>query len=115
MHALVVDDDPFVVALVQRALEQAGWTVHVARSFEEGRNLLNLRPDLLIADVRLGGFNGLYLAILARELNSKARILVISGYDDPVIRRDATEFGATFLAKPFTPSQLLDAIGHGTE
>jgi len=62
--------------------------------------------------VRLGDFNGLQLAILARQRYPNARIVVMSAWDDPVLKRDAAQCGASYLVKPFNAPQLLTAIEH---
>ena len=66
---------------------------------------------MLLVDVRLGAFNGLQLAILARSSHATMRIVVMSGWDDPVMRAEATAIEAVFLPKPFDEQQLLREIG----
>jgi DNA-binding response OmpR family regulator len=110
--AFVVDDDKFVAALVASWLSKAGYDVKTSGSFAEAKEqILAQSPPILIVDVRLEGFNGIHLAILARELNPDTRIIVLSGYDDPVLRRDAVALGATYLVKPLKSEDLLEAIG----
>src|SRR5205807_1677792 len=70
-------------------------------------------PEVVIVDVRLGEFNGLQLALMARRCRPEARIVVISGWDDPVLKNHAAECGAVYLVKPFTSSELLAAITSG--
>jgi FixJ family two-component response regulator len=52
-----------------------------------------MHPDLLIADVRLGEYNGLQL--LASTTQPTAAI-IITGHPDPVIEADAHRMGADF-------------------
>jgi DNA-binding response OmpR family regulator len=106
---LVVDDDEVYVAGMAEWLEAAGYETLVATTFEEGRRALREdSPDLMIVDVRLGEFNGLQLT----QTSTTPRIpaLVVSAYDDPVLRADATAFGATYLVKPVDPETLLALI-----
>ena len=80
----------------------------VASTFEEGRRVLrDDNPDLLIADVRLGAFNGLQLIA-----TGPARIpaIVVSGFDDSVLQAEARAFGAEYLVKPVTAASLLSLI-----
>ena len=65
---------------------------------------------MLITDVRLGAFNGLQLAVLARDYHPNIQLIVFSGFDDPVLRQDAEGLGATYLIKPVMISQLLQLI-----
>ena len=109
--AFVVDDDKLVSALVATWLSRAGYDVKTCSTFAEAkRRILADSPPVLVVDVRLEGFNGIHLAILARQLNPDTRIVVLSGYDDPVLRRDAVALGATYLLKPLNSAELLAAI-----
>lgn len=110
MHArvLIVDDDQACLAGLQQLVEHAGHEALVAGTFEEGRRLLRTgRPDLLIADVRLGAFNGLQL-IATSELDIP--VIVISGFDDVVLQAEARAMGADYFVKPVEPGALLSHI-----
>ncbi len=108
-RVLIVDDDEDCLSGLQQLLENAGHEVLVASTFEEGRRLLKTAaPDMLIADVRLGSFNGLQL-IATNQL--KIPVVVISGFDDVVLQAEARAMGADYLVKPISPAALLDRIG----
>nr|MBA3884527.1 response regulator [Acidobacteriota bacterium] len=66
--------------------------------------------DALVTDVRLGEYNGLQLAVIARDLQPNIRIIVYSGYNDPVLREEAERIGAVYLVKPVPSRQLLEII-----
>jgi hypothetical protein len=36
--------------------------------------------------------------------------IVVTGFDDPVLRADAGEFGASYMVKPVPPAALLELI-----
>jgi hypothetical protein len=48
--------------------------------------------------------------VIARDLHPAMRILVFSGFDDPVLRAEAEQLGATYLVKPVTSRYLLDVM-----
>jgi DNA-binding response OmpR family regulator len=105
---LIVDDDEVYLAGIKELLEESGYEVFLADSFEDGKQLLReCRPDLLIVDVRLGAFNGLQL-ISTGDLHIPA--IVVTGFDDTVLRADANVFGASYLVKPISPAALLALI-----
>ena len=105
---LIVDDDQSLLAAMLSAFTAAGRDVVAASTFEEGRDRLrNETFDVLLTDVRLGAFNGLQLAVIARDVHPGMRILVFSGFDDPVLRAEAEQLGATYLVKPVTSRSLL--------
>jgi DNA-binding NtrC family response regulator len=110
-RVLVVDDEPGILDGLTMAFTRAGQDVVGCRSFEDARAAL-LADDFhcLITDVRLGAFNGLQLAVIARHRHPGMRIIVFSGFDDAVLRDEAARLDATFVAKPFTASQLLEIV-----
>ncbi|PWT83240.1 MAG: hypothetical protein C5B57_07245 [Blastocatellia bacterium] len=109
--ALVVDDDTQVSSLVARWLSKAGYSVSTCEDFGAARErIFNDPPSVLIVDVRLAGFNGIQLAILARQLHPETRSVVLSGWDDPVLRKEATACDAIYLCKPLNSDELLAAI-----
>jgi DNA-binding response OmpR family regulator len=110
MHAriLIVDDDQGYVAGVTEWLEANGYDVIAANTFEDAkRAVVSRAPHLVILDVRLGAFNGLQLISTG---DVKIPVIVVTGFDDPVLRSDAAAFGANYLVKPVVPTELLTMI-----
>lgn len=109
---LILEDEPAVASVYTLILKNQGCTVTCAGTFEAARTLMRTSlPDILITDVRVGEYNGLQLAILFRGLSPSGRIFVISGHDDPVIRREAESLGAEFLLKPVDAQVLRQLVG----
>jgi two-component system, cell cycle response regulator CpdR len=108
---LVVDDEPGLLDAVKTSFERAGHDVVACRSFEEARGkILTQRFDALVTDVRLGAFNGLQLAVIARDKDPGLGIIVFSGFDDPVLRAEAAGLNATYLLKPVTGERLIEEL-----
>jgi DNA-binding response OmpR family regulator len=98
MRVLIVDDDEEYLRFCTLILSDDGHDVVPCQQFEDGRRRLGHEHfDALIADVRLGAYNGLHLITLAPS--STLRIAV-SAFRDPVISRDAEQAGARFVVKP---------------
>ena len=107
-RVLIVDDDEVYLEGMRELLEEAGYEVLLASSFDGGKHELREHsPDLLIIDVRLGAFNGLQL-ISTGEVRIPA--IVVTGFDDRVLRADAGGFGASYVVKPIAPASLLALI-----
>jgi DNA-binding NtrC family response regulator len=97
-RVLMVDDDQEYLGFCAIILRDDGHNVTACSNFTEGRRLLEADHfDALIADVRLGEYNGLHLIALAAPSMIK---IAFSAFVDPVIRRDAEQAGALFLLKP---------------
>ena len=108
---LVVDDDEALLDALARSLEKAGARVAPYRSFEDARQALEHEPfDALVTDVRLGPSNGLQLAIIARQRHPDMHVIVVSGFDDPVLRAEAAKIGVPYLLKPVRATDLLELM-----
>jgi DNA-binding NtrC family response regulator len=111
LRLLIVDDDVSLLDAMQRALRDSMRTVVACDSFEKARQMLKDQSfDALITDVRLGAFNGLQLAVMARDMYPDMRLIVFSGFDDPVLRADAEQIGAAYLVKPVASGDLLKLL-----
>ena len=105
---LIVDDHRVTRLGLAEMLADAGYSVVTTGTFQEARRILREDPpDLLIADVRLGSFNGLQLVISGQQ---RVPAIVITGYADPVLEAEARRSGAEYLVKPFDPERLLATI-----
>ena len=105
---LIVDDDRTTREGLAELLEESGYQASAVGTFEEAtRGLRTSPPDLLIADVRLGPFNGLQLVISSPK---PIPAIIITGFADPVLESDARRRGADYVLKPVTPSRLLDLV-----
>jgi DNA-binding response OmpR family regulator len=105
---LVVDEDAGTRALLRKMLERAGYATLLTTTFQQGKRALAASaPDLLIADLRLGEFNGLQLLI-----TSPTRIptIMLTGFPDAVLAHEARNLGAGYITKPFSSSALLALI-----
>ena len=110
---LLVEDEPVLRSLSQRALENEGYTVLTA---EDGFDALAVAEtfsgaiDLLITDVVLPGLNGRALAARLRERRPGLEVLYMTGYtDDEILRRGLMDDQVNLLDKPFNATQLLHA------
>ncbi len=111
-RVLVVEDEPETRALVSHVLQEAGYTVHAAADAEEALAVLERlgnELDLLLTDVVMPGASGRSLAQLARQRWPQLPVLMVSGYADPP-QESGPEDPTSCLAKPFTPTELLEAI-----
>ena len=115
MRVLLAEDDADVRALTESVLTSAGNTVHAAAS---GLDALALAEqlggswDVLVTDVVMPGMTGPELVEALRWRHGEIPVLFITGYADYDRwynwQRPAV-WG--FLPKPFTPDQLLAALG----
>jgi DNA-binding response OmpR family regulator len=94
---LVVAQDTRLAMTLVSWLRESGCEPAVTTSYSAGRDQLDARLAFVIAEVRLGAYNGLHLALRARAKGIPA---VVFGEANPTTEREAREVGAAFLS-PF--------------
>ena len=110
---LVVDTNPEELAATKEVLRRAGYHVTDATTFQEASQLLaGELPDVLIADVRLGAFNGLYLLLDTRPDHPEMVAIITCAYADPVLEAEARSYDAVYLVKPIAASVLLSTVSN---
>jgi two-component system response regulator RegA len=104
---VLVDDDAATLDGLSEWLANEGFSVVACSTFAEARAQIMCPPiAALITDIRLEEYNGLHLVQLARSLQPHARLVVFSGFADPVLEAEAEMAGAIWLLKPIHFEQL---------
>lgn len=108
---LVVDDFPTDRKLFGLWLSRAGFEAKPASDAKEALRHIEVdNYDLAVIDLRLGGEDGLALIQSLRAGGFSAPIIAVSASDAPEVQEEAKAAGASsFLSKPFTAEQLLEA------
>lgn len=113
-NILIVDDDLTVGLLAKETLTQGGFTVQVAKTAAQMRELLqDFSADMILLDVRLPDADGMNLCAQFRSSERYAHtpILMITGSDDKVSILQAYAAGATdFMPKPLNWYLLLQRV-----
>jgi DNA-binding response OmpR family regulator len=116
---LVVDDEPGLREIVRTNLEWEGYeVVEAADGVEALRLIRERRPDLVVLDVMMPGMNGweVLQAIEADVALAGTPIVMHTVVADESAVIQGLEMGAVaYLAKPFSPRELVDAVRLVTE
>jgi PAS domain S-box-containing protein len=111
---LLVEDEPLILRMAQRVLGELGYTVLSASDGFEALETLARHPGdvhLLITDVVMPKMSGRELAERVTALRPDIRVLYSSGYAADAMGEDGVlGTGINFLAKPYEPSRLADAV-----
>lgn len=116
-HIWVIDDDPGIRYVLEEYLQSQGMQV---KAFSTGVDLLDAfettpasqHPELVMADIRLNGENGLDVMKALRQKHPGLPVIIITAYSDLKTAVGAFQGGAfEFLAKPFD----LDEVGRLVE
>ncbi len=112
---LLLEDDDSIRELLQRLLDRQGFEVHAARTPEDAASLLDTHGSsirLLVSDVVLTGSSGpeFYRDVVVPRFPG-LRALFMSGYSDAEgLESGVIRHGHPFIAKPFTPTQIVEAV-----
>jgi len=108
---LVVSPNDNDLADTLRVLASAGYRASGATTFEEAKELLAIgSPDLVIADERLGAYNGLHVILRARAARPDVSAIVTSTWKDPALESEARRLNVQCLVRPHDPVELLEPI-----
>lgn len=110
---LAVDDEPGVVALVRRCLDDERFTLLIATGGQEaiGHVATGVFLDLLITDLRMPEMDGDELARRARALRPKLKVLYLTSHADRLFGQGTgLREGEAYLDKPFTRAALREAV-----
>jgi DNA-binding response OmpR family regulator len=108
---LVVSTDGAGLTYVLNVLKAAGHSACGALTFEAAtRALADGAPDLVIADERLGAYNGLHVILRARAENPDVNAIVTTPVRNRGLEADARSMNIQCLIKPQSPAEWLEPI-----
>lgn len=112
-----IEDDPELVELIRLIVQRYGFKIDQASSGAVGIELVaTVQPDLVLLDLMMPGMDGWqvfdHLRANAETMHIPIIIVTARTYlDERVVELRAANNGH-FVSKPFTPTQLMDAIYH---
>lgn len=111
---LVVDDEPSIVEMITRVLEDEGFEV---RGTTRGLQALDLyhqeKVDLALVDLNMPDACGLDVLVSIRARHPDAAIIIFTGYGTKEREAEAFRLGArAFLEKPISIETLVRTIRH---
>jgi excisionase family DNA binding protein len=110
-RVLVVDDEASIRELLSKTLALAEYDVDTAPDGRAAIERLRLgHYDLLIADLKMPGLDGLSLIREAKRLKADLPVIIITGFSTESSAIEAVNLGvAGYLTKPFRVPQVLAA------
>ncbi len=110
--ALVVDDEPKLVRLVQEILLATGFSVVSTGNGERAIELVALeQPDLLLLDIVLTGkIDGYEVARRVRAFSTIPIIMLTAKVQEPDLLRGFDAGADDYITKPFSSKELLARV-----
>lgn len=108
---LLVHTDGERLETLVTGLRQLGVDAHGVRSFEGAKEQLARRAwNVLVADIRLGAYNGLHLAVRARAAQPRIHVILIDHGDDPAVAAETAACGASYIPASETEALLVAIV-----
>ena len=107
-NILLVDDNRDGLLVRRSLLEEIGCCVQIAASGEDGLRLFQTAKfDVVVTDYRMPRMNGAELIQKIRKLNPNARIILLSGFIDPLgLTEENTGADAVIVKSSNEPAHL---------
>ena len=110
-NVVLIDDEPWTREVIKSLGKWDELGLAVAGEASDGEYGLELirrlKPDIILTDIKMPHKDGISLLKNLRETDRRARVIVISGYDDFEFVRSAMHLGVTdYLLKPVKPEEL---------
>jgi excisionase family DNA binding protein len=111
-RVLVADDESGIRELLSKALSLAEYDVEAVTDGMSALARLRLQSyDLLVADLRMPGMDGLALIRDARRLIPTLKVIIVTGFSNESAAIEAVNLGVNgYLTKPFRVPQVLTAV-----
>ena len=108
-NILLVDDNRDGLLVRRCLLEEVGCCVQIAANGEEGLRLFKAGPfDVVVTDYRMPRMNGGELIQLIRVLDPNARIILLSGFVEPLgLTKETTGADAVIAKSANEPANLV--------
>lgn len=114
-HVIIVDDEPAALKHIRTIIELKCPGFKIVGTAENGKEALEkieeLRPDVVVTDVKMPVMDGITLARKVKEKYSEILMLIISGYEEFSYVRDAMRSGVyDYILKPVKPSTFQESM-----
>ena len=109
---LIADDEHDMAQLLGQLMHREGLTPLLAKDGKEALQLVRAGdPDVLLADLKMPGMDGMELMRRARDLDPELPVILITGFAEVRGAVEAIRAGAhDYLAKPFEHQQVLRVV-----
>lgn len=114
-NVLLVDDELLSLKAVTDYVDWNSMGIKVIGTAKNGKDALKksieLRPDLIITDVKMPIMDGIEFAVQLRNIDKKVKLIFLTGYDDFSYAKSAIQLQASnYILKPFSISELCDTV-----
>lgn len=115
MKVLIADDESVVLEGLKYIIDWDALGSSICSQASNGEEtlnkILNLRPELVLLDIRMPKLSGIEIIQTAREKGFDGHFIILSGYSDFTYAQTAIRYGVDFyLTKPIDEDELISAV-----
>jgi len=109
---LIVDDEEDICSTLADFLQGKGYEIFQANTGEEALRLLKeVRPHLVLLDIRMPEMDGIEILRRVRKLDQEVGVIMITAFHDVGIAQEALKLGACdFVTKPLDMAYLDESV-----
>jgi len=117
LKILLVDDEKIVGDRLKPALAKEGYRVEALMDPREAlRRIDENEFDIIVTDIMMEDVGGIQILEAAMKKSYRTRVIVITGYANVNLAREAMEKGAfDIIEKPFRPGDLRNVIANAAK
>ena len=115
MKVFLVDDEHYIIELLKRIIDWESIDMEIVGYANNGQSAMNgimeLRPDIIITDIRMPDFDGLEIIRKVAGEGIKTNFILISGYRNFEYAQTAMKYGVKeFILKPIQSNELRESL-----
>lgn len=115
MKVIIADDEPKICKLIMKLVDWEAMDMEVSAVVHDGIEALSsialFKPDIVITDIRMPGYDGLELIRKSQEISPDTEFIIISGYRQFEYAKSAISYGVkNYLLKPIQTTELTETL-----
>ncbi len=115
LKLMIVDDESNIRKGLREYISWDAWGIELEAEAENAEAALRIaaqvRPDILLTDIRMGEMDGIELTRRLKEIFPDLRVIILSGYSDIEYLQAALQIKASeYLLKPAGADKIIEAV-----
>ncbi len=115
MKLIIADDEEKICQLIYKLVDWEKLNMEVVSIVHNGiealQSIEKFKPDIVITDIRMPGYDGLEMIQRAKEISEDSDFIIISGYRHFEYAQNAIKYGVKdYLLKPIKKTELIDTL-----
>ena len=112
---LIADDEQIVIEGIKDSIDWHQYGIEVVGTAKNGTEALKLakelKPDIIISDIKMPGLSGLELIEELKEFLPNVKVILISAYEEFDYAKQAISLGVnSYLSKPVKKAEVIDEV-----